>query len=150
MQGHVPDTMFIENGRQVFAELKTIFVSNYGRHLRPPYQSVHRQTEDPSKITYDLPARRRTRTITSDTIKKLRVAEDSAAGMNNPAVQFLMSTPEVEKLVVDSSNGGVSPDVMYVIVHGAMTKASTDFPSSSAATEDDFTACYQSQLLLRF
>ena len=39
--------------------------------------------------------------------------------------------------------------MLYLFVHGAMTKASTDFPSSSAATEADLAAYYQSQLFLR-
>ena len=149
MQGYVPDAMFIENGRRVFAELKTIFVSTYGGQLRSPYQVLHQQSEDPSQITYDLPTTRRARRITNDIITKLRVAEGSAAGMNGPAVQFLMSTPGVKKLVVDGSYGGVSSDIISLIIRGAKTKASMDFPSSGAATEDDLAACYQSQLFLR-
>ena len=69
--------------------------------------------------------------------------------MNGPAVHYLMSTPDVKKLVVDGSYGGVSSDVISLIIHGAMAKASTDFTSSGAATEADLAACYQSQLFLR-
>ena len=43
----------------------------------------------------------------------------------------------------------LSINIISLIIRGATTKASMDFPSSGAATEDDLAACYQSQLFLR-